>query len=303
MRAATFVAMTGTARAQPFTSTDAMLLMMTSIWAVNFSVTKYATGFVEPRAFTGLRVALAAVVLVGIAAFMRAPIPSGRALMALLVIGVIGHGAYQLLFIEALARTRAGNVALIVAASPAFIAVASRWRGIERLRRRALAGVAFSVLGVAVIILGSATARGGDASLAGSLLMFSGVICWTVFTVSLQPYVGSIRPVALAATTIVGGVIPLLVFTSPALVRTDWGALPGSLWPAVFYSSVVSMVIAYLFWFRGVRVLGPTRTAVYANIQPIIALFVAWFTLGEVPTMWQGLGAATIVTGVFFTRS
>jgi len=40
---------------------------------------------------------------------------------------------------------------------------------------------------------------------------------------------------------------------------------------ALFYSSVISMGVAYIFWYRGLRVLGPTRTAVYSNLQPIVA--------------------------------
>jgi drug/metabolite transporter (DMT)-like permease len=50
-------------------------------------------------------------------------------------------------------------------------------------------------------------------------------------------------------------------------------------------------------------VLGPTRTAVYANLQPIVALLVAWPLLNETPTIFQGLGAATIIAGVFLTRT
>jgi drug/metabolite transporter (DMT)-like permease len=152
-------------------------------------------------------------------------------------------------------------------------------------------------------VLGSATSRFGQTSLFGTLLVFTGVLCWTVFTISLYPFTTAIHPLTLAAVTILGGVIALLVATAPALARTDWSAIPDAIWPAVFYSSVFAMVIAYLFWYRGVRVLGPTRTAVYANVQPIIALIVAWITLGETPTLWQGLGTATIITGVFFTRS
>src|SRR5918999_196115 len=149
--------MSPTGQSQKFTSTDAMLLLMTSIWAVNFSVTKYATAAFEPRAFAGLRVGLSALVLVLLALLARAPLPPVRDLFTLLAVGVIGHGVYQLLFIEGMARTRAGNAALIIAATPAFIAAASRWRGIERVRRRSLAGIAFSVIGVAAIVLGSAT--------------------------------------------------------------------------------------------------------------------------------------------------
>jgi drug/metabolite transporter (DMT)-like permease len=63
------------------------------------------------------------------------------------------------------------------------------------------------------------------------------------------------------------------------------------------------MGVAYLFWYRGLKVLGPTRTAVYGNVQPVIALFVAWIFLSETPSAWQAVGAGTIITGLFLTRS
>jgi drug/metabolite transporter (DMT)-like permease len=291
-----------TSHSQPFSGTDGLLLLMTTIWAVNFSVTKYASAGFEPRAFAGLRVTLAAIVLVALTILSRAPLPPPRDLVRLLGIGVLGHGVYQVMFLEGLARTRAGNAALIVAATPALIAILGRYSRIERLRRRALVGVGLSFLGVAAIVIGSATSAIGDSSLAGTLLICMCVVVWTVFTLVLQPYAVTLNPIVLATTTIVGGTIPLLIFSGPALARTAWAAIPVQIWPAIMYSSVMAMVVAYLFWYRGVRVLGPTRTAVYANVQPIIALLVAWLTLGEVPTVLQGLGAATIVSGVFFTR-
>jgi drug/metabolite transporter (DMT)-like permease len=101
----------------------------------------------------------------------------------------------------------------------------------------------------------------------------------------------------------VGGAIPLLLASAPSLITTDWAAVRLSGWLALLYASVVSMGIAYLFWYRGLRVLGPTRTAVYSNLQPIIALIVAWVFLNETPTAFQGVGAATIVAGVFLTRT
>jgi len=72
---------------------------------------------------------------------------------------------------------------------------------------------------------------------------------------------------------------------------------------ALAYSAIGALVIAYLFWYRGIRVLGPTRTAVYSNLQPIVALLAAWAFLGEIPTIFQGVGAVTIIAGVFLTRS
>jgi drug/metabolite transporter (DMT)-like permease len=221
----------------------------------------------------------------------------------LLLLGVIGNGVYQLLFVHGVARTRAGNASLIVGAAPAFIALAARARGMERVKRMTLVGIALSVIGVALVIAGSATSSNGQTTLLGSLLVFLGVLSWTLYTILLQPYTKRIDVIQLSAVTLVGGAVPLLVVSMPALAATDWAGVGPGGWLAVFYSSVISMGVAYFFWYRGLRVLGPTRTAVYSNLQPIVALLVAWAFLGEIPTIFQGVGAVTIIAGVFLTRT
>jgi drug/metabolite transporter (DMT)-like permease len=51
-----------------------------------------------------------------------------------------------------------------------------------------------------------------------------------------------------------------------------------------------------------VNEIGPTRTAMFANLQPIVAVLVAWAALGEVPTIFQGAGAATVIGGLYLSR-
>lgn len=276
---------------------------MAVIWAINFSVVKYATGSFSPPALAGLRVALAALFLIAVAFAGPRPQLARRDILLLLLLGVLGNGLYQLFFVHGVARTRAGNAALIVGAAPAFIALFARLKGLERVRRLTLAGIGLSVVGVVLVIAGSAGSRNGEATLLGSLLVFGGVLCWTVYTILLQPYTKRIHVVQLSAITMVGGAVPLLIVSSPALIATDWTGVSLGGWLALFYASVVSMGVAYLFWYRGLRVLGPTRTAVYSNLQPIIALLVAWMFLNETPTAFQAVGAATIVAGVFLTRT
>ena len=287
-----------------FGVTDILLFMMAVIWGINFVVVKYATQVFSPVAFTGLRVGTAALFLVLVAlARGRFALPR-RDVIGLLMAGVIGNGLYQLFFVHGVARTRAGNAALIVAAAPAFIALFARLRGLERVKRMTLIGIALSMLGVGLVIAGSARPSNGQTTtLLGSVLVFLGVLCWSVYTIMLQPYTKRIDVFRLSAITMVGGAVPLMIASTPALIATNWAAVGQSGWWALFYSSVISMGVAYFFWYRGLRVLGPTRTAVYANLQPIIALAVAWAFLHEIPTVFQGVGAATIVAGVFLTRS
>ena len=276
---------------------------MAVIWGVNFSVVKFATEVMSPLAFTGLRVMLAAVVLLTLAFARGGKRPTRREILALVALGMLGNGIYQLFFVEGIARTKVGNAALIVAATPALIAITSRVGGFERVNRRVHAGIALSLAGVALVVLGSARSSSGTATFLGTILVFCGTLCWTGFTVMLQPYARRLDPIQLSAFTMLGGTIPLIFATTKSLVETDWSRMGLPAWGAVFYASVISMGLAYLFWYRGLRVLGPTRTAVYANLQPVIAILVAWIFLHESPTIWQGVGTGTIMTGLFLTRT
>ena len=281
--------------------TDALLLLMALVWGLNYAVVKFGVRTFAPLAFNGVRVALAAVALVAIATlFVRDPWPSRRDILALLGLGVLGNGVYQVFFIEGVARTRAGTAALVLAAGPAIIALIGRLRGTERVTSRGMAGIALSIAGVALVMLGSA--RGGEDTLLGTLLILAGCVCWSLFTVLLQPYTHRVHGVRLTALTMVGGAIPLLLVAAPDLAAASWAAADLATWGAVAYSGLGALVVAYLIWYRGVRVLGPTRTGMYGNLQPVIALGFAWLTLREVPTLPQTLGAAAIMTGIVLTR-
>lgn len=286
--------------------TDALLVFMALVWGVNFSVVKYGTHVMAPLAFNSARVTLGTAVLVLILLVRGGLRLPRRDIWALLGLGIIGHGAYQILFIEGIARTRAGDAALVIAAAPAFIAIIGRLRGVERVSSRGVAGIGLSLVGIGLVVFGgSAThaSAGADQPLLGDLLVLGAALCWSIYTVLLKPYTDRVDGVVLSTVTLVGGAIPLLLVASPQIARTDWAAVDARGWGAVAYSGVFAMVLAYLCWYRGVRVLGPTRTAMFANLQPLIALVVAWISLGEAPGFPQLAGGAAIMGGLLLTRA
>jgi drug/metabolite transporter (DMT)-like permease len=283
--------------------TDASLVLVAIIWGVNFSIVKFGTTLIDPLAYNGVRVLLAAVLLLAIALASRGPFPTARELAILLALGVLGNGVYQLLFIEGVARTRASDAGLVIAASPAFIAIVGRMFGVERVSARGVMGIVMSICGIAFVILGTTNATAGDASIRGDLLVMAGSLCWAFYTVMLKPYTEQLSGLHVSAFTMLGGAIPLFLLAWPHIAVTHWAQLPAKGWSAIVYSGVFALVIAYLFWYRGVRVIGPTRTAMYSNLQPVVAVLMAWWMLGETPTWWQGVGTACIVGGLLLTRT
>jgi drug/metabolite transporter (DMT)-like permease len=287
--------------------TDALLVVMALIWGVNFIVVKIGAQLLQPLAFNSGRVTIAAVALVLIVLAMRERWPSRRDTVRLLALGVLGNGLYQWFFIEGIARTRAGDAALVLAAAPALMAIIGRMLGVERVTRRKVLGIGASLFGMALVVFGSgktdpATTR-DVATLAGNMLVLAACFCWALYTVLLKPYTERVPGIPLSALTMVGGAIPLVAVSLPQVAATPWTALPISAWGALLYSGLLALAVAYLFWYRGVRVLGPTRSAMYSNLQPVVALVVAWIALGEKPTVIQVLGAVAIMTGLLLTRT
>jgi drug/metabolite transporter (DMT)-like permease len=284
---------------------EVAVIVMALIWGINYSVVKYGTGLVSPLAYNAVRVFIAAVALGLVARAWGGPAPARRDAIALLALGMLGNGIYQIFFAEGIAHTRAGEAALVVGASPALMAIIGRMRGIERVTKWGAAGIVLSICGIGLVVLGRAASGTKDSSggsLLGDLLVLGGSVCWAIYTVLLVPYTKRVNGWHIVALTMAGGALVLVVAGMPRILERDWTTVPWQAWAAILYGSAFALVFAYMLWYRGVKVLGPTRTALFGNLQPLIALLVAWITLHERPTAWQAMGCAAIVVGVLLTR-
>ena len=106
----------------------------------------------------------------------------------------------------------------------------------------------------------------------------------------------------MTAWTLWAGLPFIMVMGIPALLRTNWTAVSAGAWLGIAYAGVFAIAIAYLLWYRGVRAIGQSRTSVYLNLVPVIALVAAWFWLEELPTPQQLVGAGVILGGVVLAR-
>jgi len=87
------------------------------------------------------------------------------------------------------------------------------------------------------------------------------------------------------------------------VLAQNWRAVTPAAWAGLVFSSIGALVVAYLIWYRGVQRLGPSRTAFYSNVTPVVAMLTAWIALGETPTPWQVVGAGGIFGGLYLTRT
>jgi drug/metabolite transporter (DMT)-like permease len=282
--------------------TEALLVLMSIVWGMNFAVMKYGTDVLEPLAYNGVRLVIGSAVMYAILYTRRLPPLPWKDIRGLMLLGGLGTGLYQLFFINGLAMTRAGTASLVIASSPAVIAIVGRFMGVEKVSVKAVWGIALSIGGIAFVILSSAGSSEGQSSMVGDLLILASVVCWSFYTHLMRPFTHRVDGIQIATWALIGGTIPVFLIAIPAIARANWGAVVPLTWGAIFYSGVGSMGIAYLFWYRGVRVIGSTRTAMFSNLQPIVALAVSWPLLGEKPTWLQGIGATAVLGGLLLTR-
>jgi drug/metabolite transporter (DMT)-like permease len=277
------------------------MFLVALIWGVNFSVTKGAFDTFPPLAFTGVRFALASLFLVPLVLRLEGaePVPRGT-LLRLVVLGVVGNTFYQLVWISGLQRTTASNSALILASMPTIVAVMAVVLGLEPFRPRVIGGVLVASLGVVLVVAARGTGF-DEATMAGDLLSLAAVVCWAGYTLGLRSLPRDISSLRVTMVTTVAGAPALLLAGLPSIVRMDWSTVGWEGWAALAYSTVLSLLVAYVIWNRSVKVVGPSRTVIYMCLTPLVAVIAAAVLLGERPRPLQAVGAALIIAGVVLT--
>ncbi|NNF13584.1 MAG: DMT family transporter [Gemmatimonadetes bacterium] len=283
---------------------DLGLIAVAAIWGVNFSVMKVVLGELDPLALNALRFPMAALAMGLILKATPGPLlPDRDDLWRVVLLGVVGNVLYQLCFIIGLDWTLAGNASLLLATTPAWTLLFSRLAGHEALTGAALAGVAATLVGIALVVLGRGEALTLDSrTLAGDFLMLVASTLWALYTVAGLGPVSRYGALRMTTWTLWVGTPILVVLGVPSLQATDLAGVSGGAWLGVVYAGLLSIALAYLLWYRGVRILGNNRTAIYSNLVPVMALLTAWLWLGEVPGALQLIGAAIILTGLTAAR-
>lgn len=255
----------------------------------------------DPLGFNALRFPFAALALLLLMRATGRPIlPPRSEWLRVLGLGLVGHVIFQVAFIYGIDLTLTGNAALLLSTSPVWVLVIASALGRERFSLAILLGVVTTLAGMAILITGGSQAVGGAGL--GDLLVLGAALSWGSFTVFARRITKRRGALEVTAWTL-WAALPFVVGAGiPELLRLDWSAVPVGIWFGTAYTGIFGIAIAYLLWSRGVKTIGQSRTAVYQNLVPVIALATAWLWLGETPTAQQLGGAAVILSGVAVAR-
>jgi len=279
---------------------DVMLLVTTLLWALNFTVSKYILEHgLRPLAYSAVRYGAAALIFVVITFPRERSLRIARA-DALLVGGAVAVLlANQISFVYALDFTTAATVALLFGTLPIFTALIARFVGIERLDSRFWIAAFISFVGVALVTAGSGGSLSAD--VVGDLLAILGAATWAAYSVAIAPLMRRYSPYRLSAVMLLAVTVPLFVLGSPQLASEDfdWGAL---VWVGFVFAVLGPLVLTNLLWFSAIDRVGPSRAAIFANLQPFLATVIALLLLNEELTRFQVAGGLAIGAGILLSR-
>jgi drug/metabolite transporter (DMT)-like permease len=155
-------------------------------------------------------------------------------------------------------------------------------------------------MGIYVLVGRAATLS--SATLAGDMLVFCGMLCWSIYSVGAQPLLQQHSPLVVTGYSMAIGATCYFLIAIPTLLSTQWAMISLTSWLLMALSSLLALTLSYMIWYTAVQRIGSSRTAIYSNLTPIVAVVVAAVWLGEPIGGPQIIGAIAIVGGVFITR-
>ena len=275
---------------------DLMLLATVSLWALNFTVSKYILdqGF-HPLAYASVRYGAAALVFAAITLALEGSLRIGRGEAALAAGCVAVLFANQLCFVYALDLTTATTTALLFGTLPIWTGLLARVSGVERMSLRFWLAAGISFVGVVLVAVGS----GGkvSTSLAGDALAVGGAATWAAYSVAIAPLMRRYSPFRLSAVFLLGVTVPLFVVGAPSIGRQEWD-LGWLVWLGFAFAVLGPLVTTNLLWFTAIDRVGPSRASLFANLQPFLAAIVALVVLSEEITPVQVAGGLALAGGI-----
>ncbi|WP_028814505.1 DMT family transporter [Streptomyces flavidovirens] len=207
---------------------------------------------------------------------------------------LLGVTVYNTLVNQAGLSTSAGNMGMIMAASPVLMALYERLGG-ARLGARRTAGMLVACAGVLLLV-----SKGSPAMdfAAGDLWMLAAAVCFGSYSALLRRKPAGIGGLAFLFSTFVLGALMLLPAYAVSLaLQGGFEPTVGTVGPLV-YVGVFSSAVAFFAWNKAIALIGAARAGVIYYLQPVCVALLSLALLGEATGPTQLVCMALILGGV-----
>jgi len=260
-----------------------------------FGKLAYADG-VNVQTLLGLRFLLAGTVLLVVVAARRRPLPSGRTLVGLVLLGSLGYVGQSAAYFNSLRFVPAAVTSILLYTYPALVTLVSvRLYGVPLNRTRATALV-LALAGSALVASPS-----GGLRWEGVVLGLLSAVVYSTYILSSKKVMAAVDPVTAITVIALSGGATYMVFTlathSLSLPRHAQG------WSAITGLALIATVVGGGGFLAGLRRTDPGRASLVSTLEPLSTATLAFLVFGEVLGPVQLVGGALVLGAVALIAS
>ncbi|MDR2979545.1 MAG: DMT family transporter [Bacteroidales bacterium] len=282
------------------------LLLAAVFWGGSFVFTKYLLASLDPVSIIFIRLIISSLFLWLISLlFLRKRLKiDQKDWKFVFLFSFFEPFLYFIFETYSLIYTSASIVSIIIATIPLFTALLSKYYFTENFSNLNLAGVLISVTGIGIMLLpGFMDTPDGLWGVALALLAVFSAVGYGFYVKKLSK---NYHPVVIVTyQNSIGAIFFLPLFlilghfndTSIWIAMTDPANLANLLILAIFCSS-----LAFIFFLRGIQVLGLGRANVFSNLIPVATAVISFFLLGEEFPLYKIIGMAVVIVGIFLVQ-
>jgi drug/metabolite transporter (DMT)-like permease len=259
------------------------------IFSGSLPATRIAVGDFTPLFLTSARAVIAT--LLGAVLLMalrqKGPALSDIGSLAIVALGVVI--GFPLLTALALQHITSAHSIVFIGLLPLATAIFGVLRAGERPKP---AFWLFSIVG-GLSVAGFALSQSGSASLIGDLLMVAAILlCGLGYAegAALSRRLGGWQVISWALVL----ALPVMAIVALATLPGAWSRISLAAWAGLAYVSVFSMLVGFVFWYRGLALGGIAGVGQLQLLQPFFGLALAGLLLHE-PVAWTMIAVTGLV--------
>jgi drug/metabolite transporter (DMT)-like permease len=274
------------------------LLLANIIYALNYGWAKdvMSEGYVKPFAFILMRAIGATFLFWTVSLFFRERV-ANKDKLKMLLCGIFGVAANQLLFFKGLDQTSTINASIIMVTSPIIVALLSVIIIKEKPSLYRVLGIIIGLAGACFIILQENHDNEG-ATFIGNLLIILNATSYGLYLVLVKPLMKKYSPLTVIKWVFTFGLLIVTPFGLTEIDTVNW-QMPDDIILKIGFVIIFTTFFCYLFNIYGVKRVSPTIVSSYIYLQPILTSFIAVLSGHETINKTMIICSLVIFLGVY----
>ncbi len=285
--------------------TFSSLILTTLFWGGTFIAGRLLAADLSPANSSFLRFAIASLSLLTIIKLSgkKLPIPRKGQWITLFLLGLTGVFGYNICFFTGLKYISAGRASLIIAFTPLTITLLAALFTNDRLNCRQFGGILISLFG-ALLVISNGRLRlllqGGIGP--GEKALLGCVLSWALYSIIGRSILTRLSPLVTVCYSSIAGTLLLAIPAARDNLIESLYSITILNWLNLAYLGIFGTAIGFSLYYRGIKIIGPSRTAVFINLVPFFALLLAYLLLDETIQPVVLAGGFLIIVGISATN-